>query len=257
MLGLFATGGAAGWLYWRHARRQMRPILDFRLMRIATFRISVLAGSLSRIAVGAVPFLLPMMLQLGFGDSAARSGSITFAGSVGALFMRPFAPRLLRRIGFRNTMIWVGLASTLLLATSAAFRPDWPLPAVFAVLTAIGLVQSLQFMGYNTIAYADMPREQMSAATSLYTTLQQLALTFGIGVSAAALSASIAITGHARAMPSDFSAAYVFVACVAIFAPLVSARLDPKAGAELSGHAVEPVEPVARPSMLARLRAWR
>ena len=234
--GLLAVAGLGALLYWRHARLQAQPILDFRLMRIATFRLSVFSGSLSRIAVGAVPFLLPMMLQVGFGDSAARSGGITFAGSIGALCMRPFAPRLLRRIGFRNTLIWVGLASTLLLAVSATFRPGWPLPAMFAVLVVIGFVQSLQFMGYNTIVYADVPRSMMSAATSLYTTLQQVFLTLGIGVSASVLAASVALRGHSHALPADFSTAYVCVALVALFAPLVSTRLDPQAGSELSGQ---------------------
>jgi hypothetical protein len=152
--------------------------------------------------------------------------------------MRPIAPRLLRRIGFRNTLIWVGLASTALLAVSAAFRPSWPAPAIFTVLVVIGFVQSLQFMGYNTIAYADVPRAQMSAATSLYTTVQQLCLTLGIGVSAVALSTSVTLAGHDRPLPIDFSAAYLFVATIAMFAPLVATRLDRYAGAELSGQHV-------------------
>jgi hypothetical protein len=97
----------------------------------------------------------------------------------------------------------------------------------------------------------------MSAATSLYTTLQQLALTLGIGVSAAALSLSIALTGHDRPMPSDFSAAYLFVACIAIFAPLVSTSLHPNAGAELSGHPNQPVVQPKPSSLLARLLAGR
>jgi len=240
---LLTTAVIGATLYWRHSRNQAQPLLDFRLMRIQTFRISVLSGALSRIAVGAVPFLLPMMLQLGFGDSPARSGSITFAGSIGALCMRPFAPRVLRRIGFRNTLVWVGLASTLLLAISATFRPDWPVPAMFAVLVVIGFVQSLQFMGYNIIAYADVPRARMSAATSFYTTQQQLCLTLGIGVSAAALSASVTLAGHDHAMPSDFSAAYLLVAGIALFAPLVSTRLDRNAGAEISGQRTIPPKP--------------
>lgn len=254
-LGLFALAGLGAFGYWRHASGQAEPVLDFSLLRIPTFRISVMAGSLSRVAVGAVPFLLPMMLQVGFGDSAARSGSITFAGSIGALFMRPFAPRLLRRIGFRNTLIWVGLASTALLAVSAAFRPSWPVGLVFAVLMVIGFVQSLQFMGYNTIAYADVPRERMSAATSLYTTLQQVCLTVGIGVSALALAASMAASGHTHARPSDFSAAYVFVASVAMFAPLVSTLLHPMAGAELSGQTVSVEPPVPGVARRAARRA--
>jgi EmrB/QacA subfamily drug resistance transporter len=233
---LLATGLVSGGLYLLHSRGQAYPILDFRLMRIPTFRISMLAGSLSRIAVGAVPFLLPMMLQLGFGDSPAQSGVITLAGSIGALLMRPVAPQMLRRLGFRNTLIWVGLASTVLLAASAAFRPDWPIIAIYAVLIGVGFLQSLQFMGYNTVAYADVPRPQMSSATSFYTTFQQIALTLGIGVSAASLAASVAITGHANPEPSDFSAAYLVVATIALFAPLVSARLDPYAGSELSGQ---------------------
>jgi MFS family permease len=238
--GLLVGAVTAGGLYWRHSRRQAQPVLDFSLMRIPTFRISVLSGALSRVAVGAVPFLLPMMLQVGFGDSAARSGSITFAGSIGALCMRPMAPRLLRAIGFRNTLIWVGLASTLLLAVSATFRPGWPASLMFAVLVVIGFVQSLQFMGYNTIVYADVPQERMSAATSFYTTMQQLCLTVGIAVSATALAVSMAWRGHAQALPIDFSSAYVFVAGVALFAPLVATTLHPMAGSELSGQRERP-----------------
>ena len=244
-LALFAGAvlGAIG--YWLHSRHMDRPVLDFSLLRIASFRISVISGSLSRIAVGATPFLLPMMLQVGFGDSAARSGGITFAGSIGALLMRPIAPRLLRRIGFRNTLIWVGLASTLLLAVSAAFRPSWPLPAMFGVLVVIGFVQSLQFMGYNTLAYADMPRAKMSAATSLYTTLQQFFLTLGIGASATALVVSVALDGHGQPQPSDFSFAYLSISVVALFAPLVATRLDRFAGAEISGQLMVANAPVA------------
>jgi EmrB/QacA subfamily drug resistance transporter len=119
---LIAIGILASLAYWRHARQQDHPILDFRLMRIPTFRISVLSGTLSRIAVGAVPFLLPMMLQLGFGMTAARSGTITLAGSIGSLVMRSVAPALLRRLGFRNTLVWVGLLSTCMLAMSALFN---------------------------------------------------------------------------------------------------------------------------------------
>jgi hypothetical protein len=91
-------------------------------------------------------------------------------------------------------------------------------------------------MGYNTIVYADVPQERMSAATSFYTTMQQLCLTVGIGVSAAALATSMAWRGHAQALPIDFSSAYVFVASVALFAPLVATTLHPMAGSELSGQ---------------------
>ncbi|MBS0562800.1 MAG: DHA2 family efflux MFS transporter permease subunit [Proteobacteria bacterium] len=235
---LFAVGLAAAILYFRHSRGHAEPILDFALMRVPTFGISVLAGAFSRIAVGAQPFLLPMMLQLGFGMTAAQSGSTTLAMALGSLVMRPCARVVLRRLGFRWTMIWVGTLATLLLALCAALRPSWPYAAVFAVLFLGGFFQSLQFMAYNTVCYADIPRLRMSRATSFYTTFQQICLSLGIATAAASLAASTALSGHASPALSDFSFAFLVVAAIAMLAPVVSARLAPDAGAELIGKSL-------------------
>jgi EmrB/QacA subfamily drug resistance transporter len=234
--GLVAVGLVSGTLYLLHMRRCDAPILDFRLMSIATFRISVYAGSLTRIAVGAVPFLLPMMLQLGFGLSPAQSGMITFSSAAGSLLMRISAPRFLKRLGFRVVLTWIGLIAGSMLAVSAAFRPSWPVAWIYAVLLTGGFFQSLQFMAYNTIAYADVPRERMSAATSFYTTFQQMCLTLGIATSAAALAGSMALRGHTHALLPDFSTAFVVVAIIGLLGPLMASRLPRDAGSELSGH---------------------
>jgi EmrB/QacA subfamily drug resistance transporter len=247
---LIAVGVISGLFYWRHAQHHPQPVLDFTLMRVPTFSISVIAGALSRIAVGAMPFLLPMMLQLGFGVSAAQSGMITFASSAGSLLMRPTTRPLLRWLGFRNTLIWVGLIATLLLACCAGFRPSWPLWTIYAVLLVGGFFQSLQFMAYNTIAYADIPNARMSAATSFYTTFQQLCLTLGIATAAATLAGATALAGHAQPQLSDFSVAFLTVAAVALFAPVVSRALAPDAGAELSGQRVR--MPISAPTPSAR-----
>jgi EmrB/QacA subfamily drug resistance transporter len=242
----FITGGIVGLgilaaaLYALHARHHPKPMLDFRLLRIRTFGFSVLCGSLSRIGVGAMPFLLPMMLQLGFGMTAARSGTITFATSVGSLMMRFVAPALLRRLGFRAVLTWIGFIATVLLATTAAFRPSWPIEAIYAVLVLNGFFQSLQFMAYNTIAYADVARDIMSTATSFYTTFQQMTLTVGIALSAATLATSIRLTGHTAPQLSDFSAAFLFVSAISMLAPAIATRLDRSAGVELSGHRDRP-----------------
>lgn len=234
---LLGAGVAAGALYGRHARRHPHPILDFRLMRYTTFRFSVISGAFSRIGAGATPFLLPMMMQLGFGYSAARSGMITFAGSVGSLAMRAVAPSILRKLGFRPVMVWIGFLATGLLMAMAGFRPSWPMPAIYLVLITGGFFQSLMFMAYNTIAYAEIPRPDMSAATSFYTTQQQMMLSLGIAISAAALGGSMAVAGHAAPDLADFSVAFLVVGGLAMLAPVVSTRLDPAAGEELSGHA--------------------
>lgn len=242
--GVIAVGVAAGVAYWFHARGFDAPILDFGLMRIATFRTSVVSGALSRISVGAMPFLLPMMLQLGFGLSAAQSGLITFVSAAGSLFMRAMAPRFLRRIGFKNVLVWVGLGATVLLGTCAAFRPAWPLAAIYAVLFVQGFFQSLQFISYNTIAYADVESEAMSAATSFYTTFQQLSLALGVAFSATILALSSRFWGHEQLQLADFSVAFVAVALVSLMAPVLSGAMDPAAGAEVSGHRRRPVSPV-------------
>jgi MFS family permease len=237
---LLGVGVGSAILYWLHARRTARPMLDFRLLRVTTFRMSLLCGSLSRISVGAMPFLMPMMFQLGFGLSAAQSGLVTFVSSIGSLMMRTCAPWFLKRLGFRTVLTAIGALATGLLALSAAFRPGWPMPLIYGVLVANGFFQSLQFMAYNTIAYADVPREDMSAATSFYTTFQQMSLTLGIAVSAAALAASMAIAHRAAPTLPDFSAAFLFVAVVSLMAPLLATQLDRNAGAELSGHRDRP-----------------
>jgi EmrB/QacA subfamily drug resistance transporter len=234
--GLVSVGILAAIAYWLHARRCQQPILDFRLMRIVTFRFSVICGSLSRISAGAMPFLLPMMLQLGFGVSAAHSGLVTFSSSIGSLLMRVTAPILLRRLGFRAVLVWIGLVSTILVAACAGFRPTWPQAAIYGVLLGYGFFQSLQFMAYNTIAYADVPRPDMSTATSFYATFQQMSLSLGIAVSAAALAGAMAMSGHGVPSLGDFSWAFVAIAIISATAPLVSTRLDKAAGAELSGH---------------------
>jgi hypothetical protein len=233
---LITVGTIAGVLYWRHARNHAAPLLDFRLLQIRTFGVSIAAGTLSRISVGAQPFLLPMMLQLGFGMTAAQSGLITFALAAGSLIMKAGARMCLRLWGFRNTLVWVGLLATMLTGVCAGFRPSWPVSAIYAVLLLAGFLQSLQFLGYNTIAYADIPRDRMSAATSFYTTFQQMSLSLGIAASAGALAGSRFLSGHEMPTLADFSTAFLAVTAVSLLAPLVCLKFDRKAGAELSGR---------------------
>ena len=151
--------------------------------------------------------------------------------------MKGVAPRLLRRFGFRSSLIWMGLFSTAAYAACGLFRPDWPLPAVFAVMLVSGFLMSFQFTAYNTIAYDEIGKERMSAATSFYSTFQQLMLSLGICTGATALHVSMAAQGHANPGFADFSAAFWTVTLISLTAFAVNARFDAKAGAEISGSA--------------------
>ena len=219
-----------------HARRVEEPILDLSLMRVPTFRLSVLGGSLTRVTQGAQPFLLPLMMQLAFGLSAAESGAMTLATAIGSFGMKGVAPRLLRRFGFRTSLIWLGLASSAGYAACGLFRPDWPLPAVFAVMLVSGFLMSFQFTAYNTIAYDQIAKERMSAATSFYSTFQQLMLSLGICAGATALHVSMALAGRTRPDFPDFSVAFWSVTAISLGALFVNRRFDPSAGAEISGR---------------------
>lgn len=257
-LGLLGAGLAGGLLYLRHAARHPAPVLDLTLLRIPTFGLSVASGTFFRIGIGAVPFLLPLMIQIGFGRSAAASGAITFAAAAGALVMKPVAQRALRRFGFRTTLLCNGALALLLLGATAAIRPSWPLAAIYALLLSGGFLRSLQFTAYNTLAYADIPRPRMSAATSLYSTIQQVSLSLGVAAGAIALDAARRLNAHALPTLGDFSAAFLAVTFASAASLIFAARLEPDAGAELSGHGGRRLQPhpaASYPSPAPRLSA--
>jgi EmrB/QacA subfamily drug resistance transporter len=240
---MVVSGAAAALGYVLHARRCDDPLLDFTLMRLPCFGVAIVAMMLFRTGIGAIPFLLPMMLQVGFGDTAAQSGLITFASSAGALLMKPAARRALRLFGFRDTLIYNGVISGVMLGLCAGFRPTWPAAAIYAVLLLGGFLRSLQFTAYNALVYGDVPRSRMSAATSLYTTGQQLAATIGVSAGAVSLEAARALSGHASAQPSDFSFAFLVVAAMTTLAAPVALFMPRSAGDELTGRRVASPRP--------------
>jgi EmrB/QacA subfamily drug resistance transporter len=230
-VGLVAVAG-----YVLHARNHPAPLLDLSLMRLPCFGVALTAMMLFRTGIGAIPFLLPMMLQVGFGDSAVESGLITFASSAGALVMKPATQRALRLFGFRDTLVWNGVISAVMIAICAAFRPTWPAAAIYASLLIGGFFRSLQFTAYNTLAYGDVPRARMSSATSLYVTCQQLAATIGISAGAVSLEISMTMSGHAAPQPADFSHAFLVVAMFTLVAAPIALWMPRNAGDDLTGR---------------------
>jgi EmrB/QacA subfamily drug resistance transporter len=229
-----------------HARHHPRPLLDLSLLRLPTFAVAVLGGSLFRFGIGAVPFLLPLMFQLGFGYTPVQSGLITFASAAGAMVMKPVAQPALRRVGFRTALLWNGVLSAALLAAIATIRPSWPVALVYVVLLGGGFFRSLQFTAYNTIAYADIPRAAMSAATSLYSTLQQLSMTLGISIGAGVLELATSVSGHAMPTLADYSLALLAVAACALLSVPCTLLIATDAGEEISGHHAPPAATAAR-----------
>ncbi len=228
--------------YVRHAGRNEDAILDLRLLSIPTFFAGVVGGLIFRIGVGATPFLLPLLLQIGFGLSPFASGSITFAAAAGALMMKFTATTALRWFGFRQTLIVIGLVSGAFLGASALFTPSTPHWLLLLVLLTGGFFRSLVFTALNAISYADINSPRMSRATSFASVSQQMSGAVGIAVAAICVETIQFGFGDSELMARDLSLAFVMVAIISSLSVLVFARLKPDAGAAVSGRMVSTSE---------------
>ncbi|WP_137389616.1 DHA2 family efflux MFS transporter permease subunit [Rhodoligotrophos defluvii] len=224
--------------YIYHALHRENPIINLRLLRYSTFRASILGGSLFRIGVGALPFLLPLLMQVGFGKSALESGAVTFAAAAGALVMKAGVGRVLSEWGFRNVLIWNAWACGISMAACALFTPSTPYWVMVAVLLVGGVFRSLQFTALNTIAFADLPQRALSNATGFISMAQQLSLSLGIALGAALLQLAVLYTGG-PVTTEEFIPAFVAVGMISALSALTFMRLHQDAGAEISGRVVE------------------
>jgi EmrB/QacA subfamily drug resistance transporter len=233
---LILFGALCVGLYIRHALRAENPILDLRLLRIRTYWASVVGGFLFRVGAGALPFLLPLMLQLGFGMTPFQSGLTTFISTAGALIMKATAASVLGKFGFRSTLIVGGLVSAAFTGVIGLFHADSPQALLLAVLFAGGFFKSLQFTALNTLAYADLDPSALSRATSLSAVAQQLALSSGVAAAAAVVEATRSLSADQVLVAADFPPAFFTVAAVTAASTLVFLRLPRDAGADISGH---------------------
>ena len=230
-----AIGVTAGLLYMLHARRTKFPLLDPALLRHRLFRSSITGGSFFRIGVGAVPFLLPLMLQLGFGLNPFQSGAITFVSAIGAIMSKFIAERVFARFGFPRVLGFAALFGGLLIAAQGLFSSDTPVPAMMAVLLAGGILRSVFFTGSNALGYADVDDEEASQATAIVAVAQQLSVAFGVAVAGAILEISTRLHGGELTL-LDFQIAFFVVGGLSVLAGVVYIRLPADAGSNVSGH---------------------
>lgn len=233
---MVAAGLFCGWLYTLHAKRTPHPILDLELLKVQTFRVSLVGGNLCRLAVGAVPFLLAMQLQVGFGLSPFAAGMLTFAGAVGALLMKVTAPPIIRRFGFRQVLMINAIFTGLSIAACLFFTEATPHVLILFVLLLGGFFRSLQLTGVNTLAYADIAPEQMGRATGLASVAQQLGISMGVAVAAFSLKISMSLRGATVLEPRDIIPGYVLIGLSYLVSIYFFRNLAPSAGAEVSGN---------------------
>ncbi len=226
--------------YLVHARRIDNPALDLTLFRLPTFFASVVGGSIFRLGIGALPFLLPLMLQIGFGMTPFQSGMITFASAFGSMGMKWATATILRRFGFRTILIINSIISAAFLAVVASFTATTPVVVMLLLLFIGGFFRSLQFTSVNTIAYADVEPARISRATSLVSVAQQLAMSLGVALGAMGVELTLYLKGGGALQADDFRPAILAVAVISGLSVLTFLRLSPEAGAEMTARAPAP-----------------
>ena len=232
-LGLLCLGLICGVLYIRHARHVTYPIIDLSLLRTRTFAVSVLGGNLCRFSAGASPFLLAILLQVGFGLSAFSAGMITFTSAAGAMLMKLVATPIVRRVGFRRVLVYNALIAGAFVAACALFRSDTPIWAMVAVLLVGGFFRSLQFTAVNALTYADLDSAQMSRASSFAATAQQLGISLGVACAAMTLNISMTLRGGAETERVDVMWGFAVIALIVAASALSFRRLPARAGSQL------------------------
>lgn len=228
---LSGAGMILGAFAWRHMRRRAQPLLALGVVSVRTFSVCLCGGSIFRVAISTLPFLLPLMFQLAFGLSAFDAGLLVLAVFAGNLAMKPFTTWVMQRWGFRPVLMINGVLGVLAIAACALLdeRMSWAL--ILFILFVGGLSRSMQFTLFNTLGFADIPKAQMSDASTLFSMFFQLSMAMGVAIGALLLRFAMNFHGNTgQAATADFQMTFLLVAVIAGVALLDNLRLPPQAG---------------------------
>ena len=232
----------AGYVF--HARRAPDPLLNPKLFANRTFRAAIIGANLFRIGAGAVPFLLPLMLQLGFGLTPFQSGMVTFVSAGGAIVMKFTVKPILRAAGFRMVLIGAAGGAALSVAINGFYTPATPLALIMALLFASGLVRSLFFTSANALTFADVPDADAAQATAVTSAMQQVSIAVGVALAGGVLDVVSSLSGGELGL-SAFHMGFFTVAAISALAVIPFLSLPPDAGQTVSGHALRQAGPRA------------
>lgn len=221
----------------RHFRRAAAPMVRLDALQVPTFRVTMYGGSLFRASISAVPFLLPLLFQVGFGMDPFHSGLLVLAVFVGNLTIKPATTPLIRWLGFRRLLLINGALNVCSLLACALLTPQTPVWAIMLILYLGGVFRSIQFTGVSTLAFADVPAAQMSDANTLFSTASQLAVGLGITLGAIGirLGEQVGDWLHLTELPGiSFRLSFVFIALICLVGMIDSLHLAKTAGSSVS-----------------------
>jgi EmrB/QacA subfamily drug resistance transporter len=228
-----AVGFASGIYAIVHARRHRHPLVELWAMSVPSYAAAVRGGSAVRVAIHAIPFLLPLLFQVSLGLDPLTSGLLILSVFAGNLVMKLVTTRLLHRFGFRSVLIINGILNALTIFACMLITAETPFAVIVVLLFLSGLTRSLQFTAVNALTYADVPQDRMNGANTLSNMAQQMAMGGGVALGALALRFA-EFVNPASAGPgipaADFQIAFFIVGMVALLAALDAIRLAPNVG---------------------------
>jgi MFS family permease len=219
IIGFLMFGLSMGYVAVRHFNQIAHPMIDLSLLKIPTFKSTLIEGNLFRMALHAIPFLIPLYLQIGLGIDPFQAGLIVMSIFVGNLAMKTITTPILNRYGFKKVMMINGFVIILSILSCAFISLDMPIWIILFFLFINGLVRSMHFTAVNTLGLADVPQDKLGSASSLASTGIQLSMALGIAVGSLALSLSTMINQGDASAPSiaDFRLSFFLILILPIW----------------------------------------
>ncbi len=234
---LTLLGVGFSWLSVRHFQRAAKPLLELSSFSIQTYRLAtVTAGTSLRTAINAMPFLLPLLFQVGFGLNAMAAGGYLLVYFIGNIGMKPATTAMLQRFGFRTVLIGNGCVAGISIMLCALFTPETAHWLMMAVVLLAGTTRSMQFTSLSTLSFADTTPAQRSSATTLFSVFNQVASLLAVALSTLVLNFALLNKPETQAGLNEIRLGFVVMGLIAILASLTFLKLPADAGAEVSGH---------------------
>jgi EmrB/QacA subfamily drug resistance transporter len=236
--GLLLLSAAFLALYVTHALRKKHPLLQLALFRIRTFRSAVTGSFITRLGVGGMPFLLPLLYQVGLGYTPIQSGLLIMPQPLAAMSLKMLMPRILSRIGYRRVLLSNTAIIGMIIALFSLIHPGFPAWLIVLEAFAFGFFSSLQYTCMNSLVFADLSAAETSMGSSIASAMQQMSMSFGVAVSS--LIAALFIGGRQAASPAQMTSAlrhsFLVLGAMTVVSTLIFRQLRPNDGASISSH---------------------
>ncbi len=223
-----------GW----HATRAPFPLLRLTLFRIRTFRASVNGSLLTRLGIGGIPFLFPLLYQVGLGFTPIQSGLLMMPQAAAAMSLKMTMPGILRRVGYRRVLISNTMILGLLIVLFATIGAGTPVWLIVAQVFVFGFFTSLQYTSMNTLVFANVTEEQASSASTIASTVQQMSISFGVATASLATAFFIPDRFHTSAteMVHGIHRAFLVLGGLTVLSAIVFRELKKEDGDSVSQH---------------------